>query len=37
MLYPIQNAVRNTLDLSGTWNFQPDPDHVGEQQGWFSG
>jgi beta-glucuronidase len=34
MLYPIQNDVRNRFDLSGIWDFQPDPDEVGEKNGW---
>lgn len=34
MLYPIQNNVRNKLDLSGIWEFKIDPDEVGEQNGW---
>lgn len=37
MLYPIQNEVRNTLDLSGIWDFQADPQGSGEQEGWFNG
>ncbi len=37
MLYPIQNDVRNRLDLSGIWDFRPDPEHVGESQRWFDG
>ncbi|HZG68276.1 MAG TPA: beta-glucuronidase [Herpetosiphonaceae bacterium] len=37
MLYPIQNDVRNRLDLSGIWNFRTDPEGGGEQQGWFNG
>ena len=37
MLYPIQNSVRNKLDLSGIWNFKIDPDAVGERDGWFNG
>ena len=37
MLYPIQNNIRNRLDLSGIWDFKPDPDEVGEQNGWFNG
>ncbi|MCW5849366.1 MAG: beta-glucuronidase [Anaerolineae bacterium] len=36
MLYPIQNEVRNTLDLSGIWDFQTDPNEVGEQDQWFN-
>jgi beta-glucuronidase len=37
MLYPIQNDVRNKLDLSGIWEFKPDPHGVGEDGGWFNG
>ena len=37
MLYPIQNAVRNKLDLSGIWDFRTDPEVTGEQQGWYNG
>ena len=37
MLYPIQNNVRNRLDLSGIWNFKTDPEEVGEHNGWFNG
>ncbi|HRJ43571.1 MAG: beta-glucuronidase [Caldilineaceae bacterium] len=37
MLYPQQNDRRNLLDLSGIWDFQIDPDGVGEAQGWFNG
>jgi beta-glucuronidase len=37
MLYPVQNDKRNTLDLSGIWDFQIDPQGVGEQQGWING
>ena len=37
MLYPVQNNVRNKLDLSGIWDFQTDPDEVGEQEGWSAG
>ncbi len=29
MLYPQQNAIRNTLDISGIWDFRTDPDGVG--------
>ena len=31
MLFPQQNDYRNKLDLSGIWDFQIDPEHVGEQ------
>ncbi len=37
MLYPIQNDVRNKLDISGIWDFQPDPEEVGEKEQWFNG
>jgi beta-glucuronidase len=37
MLYPLQNDRRNTLDLSGIWDFLIDPDHVGEGDKWFEG
>jgi beta-glucuronidase len=37
MLYPIQNNVRNRLDLSGIWNFKTDPEEMGEHNGWFNG
>lgn len=37
MLYPIQNNVRNKLDLSGIWDFTCDPDRVGEAGGWANG
>ena len=35
MLYPIQNIQRNKLDISGIWDFQIDPNGVGESEGWF--
>ena len=37
MLYPQQNDKRNLLDLSGVWDFQIDPEEVGEAEGWFTG
>lgn len=37
MLRPQQNAVRNTLDLSGLWDFGIDPDKAGEAGRWFEG
>ena len=37
MLYPLQNDVRNLLDLSGFWDFCLDPEDVGEAEGWFRG
>jgi hypothetical protein len=36
LLYPQQNQVRNLLDLSGLWRFQPDPQEEGKAQGWFT-
>jgi beta-glucuronidase len=37
VLYPIQNHVRNKLDISGIWDFKTDPDGVGEASGWANG
>jgi len=37
VLFPQQNDVRNRLDLSGLWDFQLDPDAIGEREGWFTG
>jgi beta-glucuronidase len=37
MLYPIQNDLRNRLDLSGIWDFKADPEEAGAQDGWFNG
>ena len=37
MLYPQQNDKRNLLDLSGIWDFQIDPNEIGEAEGWFNG
>jgi len=37
MLYPIQNDIRNKLNISGIWDFKADPDEVGSEQGWFNG
>jgi beta-glucuronidase len=37
MLYPIQNDIRNKLDISGIWDFQVDPEETGEKDGWFNG
>ncbi len=36
MLFPQQNAYRTILDLSGFWNFRPDPDDAGKNDAWFS-
>lgn len=37
MLYPIQNSVRNKVDISGIWDFKTDPDGIGEAAGWANG
>ncbi len=37
MLYPIQNDVRNRLDLSGIWDFQIDPHERGVPERWYDG
>ncbi len=37
MLYPQQNRIRQALDLSGFWQFQLDPEGVGEAEGWARG
>lgn len=36
-LYPHASETRATRDLSGVWRFRPDPDQVGEREGWFKG
>ena len=36
LLYPLQNQMRNILDLSGIWQFQLDPKKEGEAQEWFN-
>jgi beta-glucuronidase len=33
---PQQNAHRQSIDLSGVWEFQLDPDNSGEQRGWHA-
>ncbi|MCB0167186.1 MAG: beta-glucuronidase [Anaerolineae bacterium] len=37
MLYPQQNQTRNKIDLSGIWDFNIDPQAVGEATGWAMG
>jgi len=37
MLYPIQNNLRNRLDLSCIWDFQIDPERTGKDRGYSSG
>lgn len=34
-LYPQANAHRGVLDLSGLWEFQPDPEDCGVSQRWY--
>ncbi len=36
MLYPYPTPSRNLLDLSGLWDFQPDPDETGEGRGFMN-
>jgi beta-glucuronidase len=35
MLYPQMNEYRTVVDLSGFWEFQPDPSGRGEKEAWF--
>ena len=36
LLFPLQNQIRNVLDISGLWQFQLDPQEQGEAKGWFN-
>jgi len=36
-LFPQQNDFRNTLNLSGIWQFKTDSTDVGEKEAWFNG
>ncbi len=36
-LFPQQNDLRNTLNLSGVWNFKKDSLGVGEKDQWYNG
>ena len=36
MLYPLQNDIRNCLNLSGFWEFKIDPEDIGVRDGWFN-
>jgi beta-glucuronidase len=36
LLYPQQNHHREVQDLSGIWDFQLDPEDVGEAGGWMT-
>ena len=36
-LFPQQNDLRNTLNISGIWKFKKDADDIGEKEKWFSG
>jgi beta-glucuronidase len=37
MLYPQSNRYRQTMDLSGFWDFRFDDERVGDQSGWARG
>jgi len=37
MLYPIRNQYRQWIDLSGIWDFKPDHEDRGRQEGWPAG
>jgi len=36
-LFPQQNDLRNTLNLSGIWRFKKDSLNLGEKEGWANG
>lgn len=36
-LYPQQNELRNTLNISGVWKYQKDSLNVGEKEQWYNG
>jgi beta-glucuronidase len=37
MLYPVSNAFRQTIDLSGIWQFRPDAGDRGRAESWHGG
>jgi beta-glucuronidase len=37
VLYPVVNAFRSVIDLSGLWSFRVDPGDVGEKEKWYGG
>jgi beta-glucuronidase len=37
MLYPQNNKCRSVIDLSGIWDFKPDPHNQGETEKWYLG
>ena len=37
MLYPVNNAVRQSMLLDGLWNFRFDPKDEGQTQNWSAG
>ena len=37
MLYPQSNPFRQSVDLSGIWDFRFDPEHHGAASGWTNG
>ncbi|WP_370479775.1 beta-glucuronidase [Tamlana flava] len=36
-LAPVQNNIRNVLDLSGIWRFKKDSLNIGEKMQWYKG
>ena len=36
-LFPQQNDLRNTINISGIWKFKKDDQGIGEKDGWFNG
>lgn len=36
-LFPQQNNIRNTLNISGIWKFRIDSSDVGEKEKWYNG
>jgi beta-glucuronidase len=37
MLYPQSNPFRQSIDLSGIWDFRFDPENIGAASGWTNG
>jgi len=35
MLYPVDNGIRETKDLSGLWAFRADKNNEGHEKGWY--
>ncbi|MBS1510995.1 MAG: beta-glucuronidase [Bacteroidetes bacterium] len=36
-LFPQQNGLRNTMNLSGIWKFKVDSNGIGEKEQWYNG